>query len=137
MQANLKRFNAELGGYYNYFLGYNNAGTETRSSDWGVNGSATLTLKGGWIFDVKGRYQSKIIRTYSSMTEYVGCDVRITKGFRSIIQILRIGKLLRVGATLQLLHTHKAYFVPVTQRHPVQIEDAVKRSDFKFPVLQP
>lgn len=82
MQANLKCFNAELGGYYNYFLGYNNAGKETRSSDWGVNGAATLTLKGGWIFNVKGRYQSKIIRTYSSMTEYVGCDVRITKDFK-------------------------------------------------------
>lgn len=82
MLAKLKCFNAELGGYYNYFLGVDNAGNETRSSDWGVNGDATLTLKGGWVFNVKGRYQSKIIRTYSSMTEYVGCDVRITKNFK-------------------------------------------------------
>lgn len=137
MQANLKRFNAELGGYYNYFLGYNNAGTETRSSDWGVNGAATLTLKGGWVFDVKGRYQSKIIRTYSSMTEYVGCDVRITKGFRSIIQILRIGKLLRVDATLRLLRTaYEAHFVPVIHCLSVQIEDTFIRRDLKFTVLQ-
>lgn len=82
MLADLKNFNAELSGYYKYFLGYNNAGAETRSSDWGVNGAATLSLKGGWIFNARARYQSKVIRTYSSMTEYVGCDVRITKDFR-------------------------------------------------------
>lgn len=82
MLADLNNFNAELDGYYKYYLGYNNAGNETRSSDWGVSGTATLRLKGGWIFNAKGRYQSKIIRTYSSMTEYVGCDLRVTKDFR-------------------------------------------------------
>ena len=82
MKADLKNFQAELGGYWNYFLGYNNAGKETRSSDWGMDASARLRLKGGWLFDVKGRYQSKIIRTYSTTTKYIGCDVRITKDFK-------------------------------------------------------
>ena len=82
MKAELKNFDAELGVYYNYFVGYNNDGAATRSSDWGLNGNATLRIKGGWSFNVKGRYQSKIIRTYSSITEYVGCDFRVMKDFR-------------------------------------------------------
>ncbi len=82
LKAELKNFDAELGGYYNYFVGYNNDGAATRSSDWGLNGNATLRIKGGWSFNVKGRYQSKIIRTYSSITEYVGCDFRVKKDFR-------------------------------------------------------
>lgn len=82
MKADLKNFKAELGGYYNYFIGYNNAGDVTRSSDYGLNGDATLWVKGGWIFNLKGRYQSKIIRTYSSITEYIGCDVKVTKDFK-------------------------------------------------------
>ena len=82
LKAELKNFDAELGGYYNYFVGYNNDGAATRSSDWGLNGNATLRIKGGWSFNVKGRYQSKIIRTYSSITEYVGCDFRVMKDFR-------------------------------------------------------
>ena len=82
LRADLKNFYATLGGYYNYFIGYNNAGDATRSSDWGMNCDATLKIKGGWIFNVRGRYQSKIIRTYSSITEYIGCDARVTKDFK-------------------------------------------------------
>ena len=81
-KAKLKNFEASLEGYYNYFIGYNNSGAVTRSSDWGINGDATLSVRGGWSFNVKGRYQSKIIRTYNSITEYIGCDARITKDFR-------------------------------------------------------
>ena len=82
MKADLKNFQAMLGGYYNYFIGYNNAGNATRSSDWGLNGSATLKVRGGWIFNVNAKYQSNIIRTYSSITEYVRCDARVTKEFK-------------------------------------------------------
>ena len=82
LKADLNNFDATINSYYNYFIGYNNAGDETRSSDWGVSGEASLRVKGGWIFNAKGRYQSKIIRTYSSITEYVSCDVRITKDFK-------------------------------------------------------
>lgn len=82
LKADMDKFNAEIGGYYNYFIGYDNAGGDTRSSDWGVNGNASLKIKGGWMFNIKGRYQSKIIRTYSSITEYVGCDVRVSKDFK-------------------------------------------------------
>lgn len=82
LKADLKIFNAEVGGYYTYFVGYDNVGNVTRSSDWGVSADAALKIKGGWIFNAKGRYQSKIIRTYSSITEYVGCDVKVTKEFK-------------------------------------------------------
>lgn len=82
LRADLKNFYATLSGYYNYFIGYDDAGDATRSSDWGIDCDATLKIKGGWIFNVKGRYQSKIIRTYSSITEYIGCDARVTKDFK-------------------------------------------------------
>lgn len=82
MSAAVKNFKASLGGYYNHFAGYNNAGNVTRSSDWGMNADALLKVRGGWTFSVKGRYQSKIIRSYSSITQYIGCDARVDKDFR-------------------------------------------------------
>ena len=82
LKAETKNFNAEIGGYYNYFIGYNETRNDTKSSDWGINGNATLKIRGGWTFNAKGRYQSKIIRTYSSITEYVACDFKVMKDFK-------------------------------------------------------
>lgn len=82
LKAELKNFTANLGGVCNYFSGHTSSGDVIRNADWGVDGDATLKVRRGWTFNVKGRYQSKIIRPYSSTTEYVGCDFRIRKDFK-------------------------------------------------------
>ena len=64
-----------------YFSGVNLADKVTRNSDWKVEADAAYK----WFWDItylaRFRYQSKIIRTYTSITEYFGLDLRISRPF--------------------------------------------------------
>ena len=74
---------AAISGKYNYFTGTTNDGQVTRNSDYSIDGEASYRVS-SWTFMLKGRYRSKIIRTYQSITEIVGCDVRIDKDFKHL-----------------------------------------------------
>jgi len=75
------KLKAEIGGKYSYYVGWKDSGTETRDSDYSLRGNVSYILK-TWKFDARLRYQSAIIRNYSSMTDLLGCDVRIEKKFK-------------------------------------------------------
>ena len=72
---------ASLNGKIGHYRGVTSSGSESRSFDYSLNGDVSYTLAGSWIFLARGRWQSDIIRTYTSRTGYVGCDVRIEKRF--------------------------------------------------------
>ena len=76
-----ERFKAYLMGNLKYYKGVTESGVASENFDYEINGNASYSLNRGWLFLVRGRYQSKIIRTYSSMTDYIGCDVRVEKKF--------------------------------------------------------
>jgi len=73
------RFKADAGCNFNYFCGYNAAMKETRSSDFSLKANASYFWGKGWTTLLRSRYQSKIIRSYTSTTGYVGLDVRVSK----------------------------------------------------------
>ena len=77
----VRSLKASVTGNYNYFVGTTTSGSVTRNSDFNVSGEASFRLK-TWSFLFKGRYQSKIIRSYSEIEDVVGCDVRIDKSFK-------------------------------------------------------
>ena len=81
LEWRVKAFKAVLTGKYNYFIGTSNEGNVKRNSDYSIDGEASYKVA-TWTFLLKGRYQSKIIRSYQSITEIVGCDVRIDKDFK-------------------------------------------------------
>jgi len=76
-----KMLSATLGGDINYFYGEARNGNVSRNFDYRLNGLLQCNWK-TWIFLVRGHYQSKIIRTYNSMTQYVGLDFRVEKAFK-------------------------------------------------------
>ena len=75
------KFKANAMANINYFVGYDQKDKVTRTCDWKTEANASYI----WFWDItwlaRFRYQSKIIRSYSSMTEYFGLDVRISRPF--------------------------------------------------------
>jgi len=71
---------AHLGGKLNFFYGETNSGSTTYSSDYSMDGDISYQLK-TWLFQLKGRYSSKVIRSYSTVNEVVKCDLRVQKRF--------------------------------------------------------
>ena len=83
LKWNATRIKTDISGNYNYYIGVVNSGKETRNADYSIAGNLGYTFpKIGLSIQTKGRYQSKIIRSYSTMTEYVSCDARIEKKFK-------------------------------------------------------
>ena len=83
LKWNATRLKADISANYNYFIGVVKSGKETRNSDYNISGNVSYNFpKPGITIQAKGKYQSKIIRSYSSMTEYVGCDARVEKKFK-------------------------------------------------------
>lgn len=76
-----KDLKAEIGGKYTYYVGWKDSGSETRDSDYSLHGEVTYNLK-SWKFNANLKYQSAIIRNYTSITDILGCDVRIDKNFK-------------------------------------------------------
>lgn len=76
-----RKLKAGASGNINYFIGINTSDKVTRNSDYRIEADASYN----WFWDItylaRFRYQSKIIRSYSSITEYFGLDFRITKPF--------------------------------------------------------
>ena len=72
---------AGLYGDLKYYKGVTSSGSESRSFDYKIGGDASYSLGSGWKFLVRGHYQSDIIRSYNSITSYIGCDVRVDKKF--------------------------------------------------------
>lgn len=79
---NGNRFKADVMGNINFFRGFNAKEVMTKTSDWECKANASFDWTKGWETKASLRYQSKIIRTYSSMTEYLGLDVSLTKKFK-------------------------------------------------------
>ncbi len=69
-----------LGGKLNFFYGETNSGNTTCSSDYSMDGNISYKLK-TWLFQLNGRYSSKVIRSYSTVSEVVKCDFRVQKKF--------------------------------------------------------
>lgn len=83
LKWNATRLKADISGNYNYYIGVVNSGKETRNADYSISGNVGYTFpKAGLSLQAKGQYQSKIIRSYSSTTEYVRCDARVEKKFK-------------------------------------------------------
>ena len=80
---NGSRLKADLMGNVNFFRGFNAAGALTQSSDWECRANASFDWGKGWMTKAAARYQSKIIRSYTSITEYVGLDIVLSKQFRN------------------------------------------------------
>lgn len=76
-----KKLKAGLNGGLNYFVGESNNGTVTENCDYKVDGDVSYDLPAAFHILGKFRYQSKIIRSYTSITEYIGCDLRISRTF--------------------------------------------------------
>jgi len=77
---NGKNLKAALGGKINYFYGEANTGKITYSKDYSLNGFVSYSIR-KWTFLARAKYESKIIRSYTSRDEIVKCDLRIDKTF--------------------------------------------------------
>lgn len=76
-----ERLKAEIGGLYNYQMTEDKDGNRAYNSDYNLSGSLLYDFGKGWSAETRLRYQSKIIRSYTTITEYVGCDIRVDKKF--------------------------------------------------------
>lgn len=76
-----ERLKAEIGGLYNYQMTEDKDGNRAYNSDYNLSGSLLYEFGKGWSAETRLRYQSKIIRSYTTITEYVGCDIRVDKKF--------------------------------------------------------
>jgi len=74
-----KSLKGSINGNYNYFVGVDNNNKEKRSGDYSINADLQYNWKWDFCFLARFRYQSKIIRNYTSMTEYVGLDIKVSK----------------------------------------------------------
>ena len=81
---NGKILQADLTGTLNNFNGVSKSGNRTISNDYNIKGKVVCNFKYGWTTMIAARYQSDIKRNYISMTDYVGCDVRISKRFKKL-----------------------------------------------------
>lgn len=75
---------SDFNGTLNNFNGVSRTGNRTISSDYKITGNISCNLKHGWGAGISGKYQSKIKRSYMTMTNYIGCDARISKKFKKI-----------------------------------------------------
>jgi len=71
-------FKTGLSGRYTFYRGFSHTGNLTESSDYSVNFNADYSLK-TWFFAVSGGYQSAVKRSYTSMTAFPDCQVKISK----------------------------------------------------------
>lgn len=78
---NGKSFKTSVVGNYNYFIGIDNNNVERRSSDYSITTDAQYDFPWQMSVLARFRYQSKIIRNYSNITEYIGLDARISQKF--------------------------------------------------------
>jgi len=79
----------------NHFMGYDKEGLHaTESNDLEAKGSVSANLPWGINVQVNGRYQSKIVRVYGSMSSYVELSARISKNFKHFGLFLDGGDLL-------------------------------------------
>lgn len=74
------QFKADASFNVNFFIGVNSRGVVTRSSDYEIKAYASYAIN-TWTFTASGRYTSKIIRSYTSITPVVGCDFKVEKRF--------------------------------------------------------
>lgn len=65
----------------NYYVGVSNNGTVSKSSDFKYDVDASYLWDFGLQILGRCRYQSKIIRSYSTTTEYYGLDLRVSQKF--------------------------------------------------------
>ena len=75
------KLKAELNGTVNYFISSNINNERFRNADYNISGNVNYDFAKGWSAMLNAKYQSKIIRTYNSMTEYIGCNIRVSKSF--------------------------------------------------------
>lgn len=72
-----KQLKANLMANYNYFIGVNDAGKETRNGDYQIQGDVSYTFGFGLNLQAKAKYQSKIVRSYYYSSEYVTLDTHV------------------------------------------------------------
>lgn len=89
---NGKLIKTDITGTLNNYNGVSKAGNRTISSDYNLNGNLSFDFTHGWTASLAGRYQSKIKRDYLTMTQYIGCDARISKKFKNIIELYAEGR---------------------------------------------
>lgn len=73
---------ADLTGILNNFNGVSRSGNRTISNDYNIAGNVSCNFKHGWIANISGRYQSDIKRSYATMTDYINCNVKVSKKFK-------------------------------------------------------
>jgi len=73
---------ADLAFNINWFRGFNKDNALTQSNDYNLKGNIKCDFGGGWNADASLRYQSDIKRNYTSMTEHITCDLRVSKAFQ-------------------------------------------------------
>lgn len=98
-----KRFKADITGNYNLVTNVDQKGNESRNSDYSINGNASYDFSKGWKALARLRYQSKIIRSYSSITEYVGLDLRAEKKIKKFTLFLEGRDLLDKDITTETI----------------------------------
>lgn len=70
---------AEIGGKFNYNTIEDIKKSRSNNSGYIVYGNFSYDIGRYWSARTSLSYRSKIIRTYTTTTDYVGCDIRIDK----------------------------------------------------------
>jgi len=79
-----KRLKADAKFNINWFRGFNLQNALTQSNDYNLAANVSFDFGSGWDAAASVRYQSDIKRNYTSMTEHVTGNMRVSKSFKHI-----------------------------------------------------
>lgn len=87
-----KRLSAHAEITTNYYSAIKANGDHKDSWDYNIKADASYLFPKSFKLSAKARYESKEVRAYSNTSEYIGCDISISKMFRNKFEIILEGR---------------------------------------------